>query len=419
MIQAATRFIGRYSHINWALADQTMVSGVNFLTGILLARYLGVEEFGRFTLVWLAVLFVNNIQHTAINSPMMSIGPKQPEAETPAYYGAIIVQQLIFSCVVFFLFYTGVLLSAVVFPEWRVESLALPLAIAATASQLQDFLRRYFFTRGRAAMAFINDTIRYLGQIVLLIWLFTAFEGAMDTAKVIWIIAILAAIATAFGAFFIEPIALNAVVLSNITSRHWHFSKWLTGSALMQWATGNLFIIAAGAILGASAVGALRAAQNLMGLVHILFMGLENIVPSRAARLFHSGGKQALSKYLKKVTLFGGGATAVIAVIAAAVPALWLRLAFGSEFQGYGFILQWWAAIYVLIFLSLPLRAGLRAIEQPRAIFWAYLGMTLFSILAAYPMVENLGLTGAMGGILIANIILISTLLFDLRRRLS
>ena len=52
MNQLAARILSRYSHVNWALADQTMVSGVNFLTGILLARYLGVEEFGRFTLAW-------------------------------------------------------------------------------------------------------------------------------------------------------------------------------------------------------------------------------------------------------------------------------------------------------------------------------------------------------------------------------
>ena len=32
--------------INWALADQAMLSGINFLTGILLARYLGITEFG-------------------------------------------------------------------------------------------------------------------------------------------------------------------------------------------------------------------------------------------------------------------------------------------------------------------------------------------------------------------------------------
>ena len=97
MIQLAARLWTHYSHINWALADQTMVSGVNFLTGILLSRYLGLEEFGRFTLAWMAVLFVNSLQHAAIISPMMSIGPKQPEAEAPAYYGAIVVQQIVFS----------------------------------------------------------------------------------------------------------------------------------------------------------------------------------------------------------------------------------------------------------------------------------------------------------------------------------
>jgi len=37
-----------YSHVNWALADQAMVSGSNFITGILLARTLGIAEFGRF-----------------------------------------------------------------------------------------------------------------------------------------------------------------------------------------------------------------------------------------------------------------------------------------------------------------------------------------------------------------------------------
>ena len=74
----------RHSHVNWALADQAMVSGVYFLTGILLARYLGLEEFGRFTLAWMAVLFANSIQHAMIIAPMMSIGPKQSAAERPA-----------------------------------------------------------------------------------------------------------------------------------------------------------------------------------------------------------------------------------------------------------------------------------------------------------------------------------------------
>ena len=77
MIHLATRLLTRYSQINWALADQAMVSGVNFLTAILLARYLGIEEFGRFALAWMVVLFIVNIQYAMIIAPMMSIDPEK------------------------------------------------------------------------------------------------------------------------------------------------------------------------------------------------------------------------------------------------------------------------------------------------------------------------------------------------------
>ncbi len=159
MLRQATRLIGRHSHVNWALADQAMVSAVNFMTGILVARYLGIEELGRFTLAWMVVLFAYSIQHAAINSPMMSIGPKQAEADAPAYYGAVVFQQLVLGISTFAIVWTGVALSDLVFPEWQVAGLALPLACAAIAFQFQDFLRRCFFTRRRGMIAFTNDAV--------------------------------------------------------------------------------------------------------------------------------------------------------------------------------------------------------------------------------------------------------------------
>ena len=419
MIRTASVLMRRYSHINWAMADQTMVSGVNFLTGILLARYLGIEEFGRFTLVWLTVLFANSIQHATINSPMMSIGPKQNEAEAPAYYGAVIVQQVIFSCAVFLLLFGGVRLSGVVFPEWGVEGLALPLAFAALAFQFQIFLRRYFFTRGRVTAAFANDAIYYLGQIAVLIWLFTSFGEEMDSASVLWVIAIMATVGIVFGAFLVERVEVNAVILRTTNSRHWHFSKWLSGSALMQWTTDNLFIIVAGALLGASAVGALRAAQNLVGVIGILFLGLENIVLVQAARHFHIGGKEPLCYYLKRVALFGGGAAVAISTVLAIAPDLWLRLVFGTEYQGYGYLVQGYAAIYVLIFLSLPISAGLRAMEEARTIFLSQKWGVIFSVFAAYPMAEHFGLAGVVGGFATVILIRVLTQWFSLKKLLN
>ena len=406
MIRLAFRLLAGYRTVKWALVDQAMISGVNFLTGILLARYLGLEEFGRYVLAWMVVMFVNGIQNAAIISPMMSIGPKQPKDEAPAYYGAIIVQQLILCFAVFALVYMGVRSSAVVFPDWRVEGFALPLASVAFALQLQDFLRRYFFTRGRPLAAFANDAIRYLGQIAVLIWLFLSIGDSMDSATVLWVVAVMAAIAVVCGALIVGRLEMNAETLIATTIRHWHYSKWLMVSILVQWVSGSLFTIFPGAILGATAVGAMRAAQNLMAVTHIFTLGMENIVPVRAAEHFHTGGKKALWGYLKRATLFGGITTAVVGAVAAIAPNYWLSLVFGDQYAGYGFLLRWWAIIYLMNYLALPLHSGLRAIEDTRSIFRTYLWTALFSLIAAYPMVEYFGLNGAMSAMFVLVIIM-------------
>ena len=410
MIQSGVRLLGRYSHINWALADQAMVSGVNFLTSILLARFLGIEEFGRFVLAWLAVLFINSLQHAIINSPMMSIGPKQAKKEIPSYYGAIVTQQVIFSFTAALLLYGGVILSGIVFPEWGVEGLALPLTIASLAFHTQDFLRRYFFTRGRASVAFAIDAIRYLGQFVVLICLFKFSPEIMDATNALWVISLTAIVAATTGAFFFERIDFNTLSLRAITGRHWNFSKWLTASALMQWTTVNLFLIGAGVLLGAASVGALKAAQNILGITHIFFQGLENIVPARAASQLHQHGTQALSKYLKKVAIFGGMATAAVGMVASLFPEYWLQLFFGPEYSGNGYLIRWYAVVYLATFFSFSIQAGILALEKSKVIFKSYVYMTLFSIVAVLPLTSQLGLTGVMTGILTVNLVQAFTL---------
>ena len=419
MIQAVARLFSRYSQINWALADQAVISGVNFLTGILLARYLGLEGFGQFTLAWMAVLFVNALQHATIIAPMMSIGPKQPAAELPAYYGAVIVQQVVFSLCGFVVLFAAVEATPLVFPDWGLGGLGLPLASAAVAFQCQDFLRRYLFARGRAAQAFVNDGVRYFGQLAVLTWLFLSFPDRRESESALWVIAGTAAAAAFCGVFLVERIAWAPGALRATAARHWRFSRWLAGSAVMQWVTANLFLLAAGALLGTAAVGALRAAQTLMGPCNILFQGLENVVPARAAWHFQHGGAAALVGYMKKIGLVFGLVTAGIAVVAAAAPDFWLGLAYGGEYVGYGYLVRWYAVVYVIAFLSVPLRAGLRAIAHTPAIFWGNLWMALFSILFAYPLIKYFDLPGVVIGTLLIYSVLITTFLLGLRKRLS
>ena len=403
--------------MNLALIDQTMVSGVNFLTGILFARFLGVKEFGYFTLAWMTVLFVNSIQMAMISAPMMSIGPKQTKEETDSYYGAVVAHQLCFSLLSFGLIFLCIKTSDFFFPTWEIKNLAWPLALAAFFFQNQDFLRRFFFTTNRLWLAFISDGISYLGQIAILIILF--LTTSMNTTKVLFTIASTSAFAIIFVSFPLTKLNWHWENILKVFVYHWNFSKWMTASALLQWTSGNLFIVAAGSILGATAVGAIKAAQNIMGISHILFQGLENIVPVRASFNYTQTGIKGLITYLKKVILWGGIATAIIAFSAGLLPEFWLTLFYGVQYQNFGFILQWYAIIYLLIFVGLPLRAGLRTLETTRPIFMAYVLMTIFTLFTAKDLIFHFGVNGVMFGIIGTQLILQLFLFVALNRTIK
>src|SRR5687767_12270622 len=90
-------FALRHSHLNWTLIDQVVVSGSNFLAAVIVARYLGLEEFGTFSIVLLVVLFFYSFQAALLLSPMLSIGPKQQPQHADRYFGAVVSLQAAFA----------------------------------------------------------------------------------------------------------------------------------------------------------------------------------------------------------------------------------------------------------------------------------------------------------------------------------
>jgi len=405
-----TSFLKKYKKLHWTIVDQGVVSGVNFITGLLIARFLGIEEFGVFALVWMAVLFVNSIQMAMISAPMMTIGPKQSDEERASYYGAVVMNQLIFSISTSTLLWVGVIFSDSINPAWQVAHLALPLAVTLFFVQNQDFIRRLLFTENQPVSALISDIISYLGRVIILILLF--IYSTLTISEVLWIFAGCSTVALVVGFAKTDTMVFNLKQIAFVFKRHWAVSKWMTMSAIMQWTSGNYFIIVAGVLLGPIAVGALKAAQNIIGITHILFQGLENIVPSSASRRFTKNSVKGLKKYLLKVSIWGGSVTTIIALLISLYPYELLKLVYGYQYEAYGNILRWYALIYVLMFFSLPLRFGLRILEDTKPLFISYFSITILSVLLADYFVGNFGLNGVMYGFILMQFIMISILYY-------
>jgi O-antigen/teichoic acid export membrane protein len=382
----------------WALTDQAVVSGTNFLTNVMLIRFMGIREFGVFALAWMSVLFVNSLQTALIVAPMMSIGPKQEEKDRPSYFGAVVFQEIVLVFLCFVLVFAALKVSGNFFPHEGLQQLALPLAVSAFAYQLQDFVRRYFFATRQSRRAFADDVLSYLAQLPILFLLHKA--GHLNSAIALWVMAGTSIIGLVPGWLWMEPIEFHREWIGAISRRHWKFSRWLSASSLLQWTSGNLFVLAAPVYYGAAAAGVLKASQNLMGAANVWYLGLENIVPVETARRLRQGGVRFMLAYTRSILFKWGGLTLLFALVMAVAPGFWLRLFYGPEMAQYGYILRLYALLYLIFFVGGPLRAGLQALEYTVPIFWSYLAMTSFAFAFAFPMAKWLGLTGTMLGLL-------------------
>jgi O-antigen/teichoic acid export membrane protein len=184
--------------------------------------------------------------------------------------------------------------------------------------------------------------------------------------------------------------------LRSVAGEHWNFGKWLLADIMMYWCGSQLVFYVAGHMISASAVGAMSAGQNIVGLANVLFLALENLVPSRAAYLFAQRGEQGLKRYLWRVTLLGGGGTLVIVLIAAIWAEFWLALIYGSGYRGDGWIVAWWGVFYLLGFLQRPISVGLRVLGHTKGIFLGSACSAVVAVSVSYPLIRLAGIQGAM-----------------------
>lgn len=405
-----------YRETNWALVDQGVVSGVNFLTMVLLARMLGVEQFGKFSIAWLVLLFFKSLQAALVVAPMMSIGPKQSEEERAHYYGAVILQQAAIALLTFLLIAAGIWTAALLLFDLGLGGLGLALAAAAATDQLQDFIRRYLYTRERAFAACWNDIICF-GSRTLLLFGMLIFASTSGTVA-LWLIAGSSALAACIGALLIEPVRFDRNFFFRICGHHWSFAKWIFGSAIFRWMSGHLIVFMSGGILGAYAVGAIRSTTNILAPVQVFLLALANIAPVKAARLFHERGASPLLRYLGKLTVAGLAVTAAMAVFGCVFADGIVGLLYGDEYRPYAYLIYWWAAIYLIGCLEFPLEVGLKAIERTRPLFYTVVIEAVFAAATSYLLASYYGLPGVMFGILVVKIIPVSILAASFLRRL-
>lgn len=398
--------ISRHRHANWALLDQSVVSGSNFVIGILLARFLGPEAFGIFVLLQAVMLYVNSYQGALIFQPMLSAAPQLTENERNKYLQGVFAMQLMLTL---FLGLAGTAAAIIAHMLGWINMAGLDAnTIAAVICamfgfQLQDWQRRYFFIREKGRSVFLIDILNYGGQVALLGT--AALSGLLDVSTAFWIIASTSFVSFCMGFIFgrVRPVFSHACAT---LKTGWRTSRDYLVAWQFQWlGSQGVFMVGAGAV-GTEAVGGVRATQNIVGPINILFLAMENFIPIAAARKYKENGLGSMTRYLWKITFLGTALLAPVLLMLALFSVPLISFLYGEEYLSFA-PLVYWQAVYIFIqFYQRQTFFFLRTIKASGIVLRSGIIMAFFSVGIAWfavPQYHAMGLMMALlGGVTVS-----------------
>ena len=382
------------SRRNLTIADQLLVSGSNFATGIILVRGLGLHGFGIFTVAYALILLANSVQLSFICSPMLTLAALRDEGPPRERY-----LRGMFGIQVRFCAAAAVICAAVagVFlwlkPQFEALHLLPVFLLCLVCYLMQDWLRRYYFAAGKAGDAVWNDAISYALQAIVLF----AFmmSGQLTLTTTFWIITLSSGLAVALG------LALERLPFSNAEAREaWRRSRSLSRdlaiASQLQWVVYQGAMLIGAAVLGAEAAGSIRATQNVVGPVNVAYQAMENIVPIKAGEEMRKGGIHRLAKFLLR---FGGQGFVVLAIgflFIGMFSREFLSFFYGHEVAVYGGVLDLQLVYFLLVWPLRQFSYLFRTINRTPSLVIASLLAAVTSLVLIYPCVESFSAMGIM-----------------------
>jgi O-antigen/teichoic acid export membrane protein len=386
----------------WAMGDQALISATNFATMVLLARELSRSAFGAFVLVYSGLLFANSVQAALITQPHQVLGPGRSRRAYDGYTTSAGAQQIVLAAAM-----AGAALCAAAgawAAGWSAAGLFAMLACALVAWQCQEFVRRVFYTEGRAGAVAVNDLISYGGQFAGVAILWRVEELSATTA--LGAVTICFALGAAVGAWQLRHRFVRSVKLLDGTRENWQFGRWLLGSTLAMWTSSQLYPVLTAGFVSVAATGALRAMQTVMGPTHVLLKALDTAFTPTASRAYGEGGAEAVTSLVgamyRATAALMIGYCVLVAVFARPI----LDVLYGGRYNSYSWLLPMLAVSYALVYLYTPVWVALRGMQVSSPMFHAYLASTVVVLTLGIAAVALFGLAGAGAGLIAHGVIL-------------
>jgi O-antigen/teichoic acid export membrane protein len=376
LAEPTPNYSGR-SRILWTFADQGLSSLTNAGLSIVVARTVSDDNFGAFSLALLTFSFIVGLVRAFVGEPFVvrfsSLqGPIRRRGVGDAGGAAVTLGILA----------GGLCLIAATVIHGSTGLALSALALSLPGLMLQDTWRHMFFAAGRPAAATVNDLVWTVLQVILLWILLGGHHDSVFLITLAWG-------ASALVAALVGYVQMGVMPYPSAT---W---EWVqeTKDISVQLGLGftvnmgavNFATYAIGGIVGLAAVGALRAAQVVLGPLNLLFAGFNAFVLPMLARAAGEGERLVRRAVLGSVAL--GSFAAVWVAVMVLLPNKIGHMILGNSWDGASKVML--PSGLVLVAGAIVLGASNSLVALSRA------DLMLRTTLVQGPLMLILGLFGA------------------------
>lgn len=377
----------------WAVLDQVLSSGTNFLPALLLARVLGPTGFGVFSLAFLSWFGALAVVRSALMQPY-TLAASSLEGDawrdvTRRAGGAVVLAGFAWG-VIFAVVAAAVGLSS------DIGRALLVVAVLAPGLVLQEFWRVAAFSASRARTAAANDFCWAVCQVVAFGALLVIGDVTVAGSLIAWGVG--AWVAAGLGA-----VQLSVTPTMNRAALHWARQRaalgaWFTATSttFTMGILGVAVIVAAQT--GNSGLGLFRTVQNLFGPVQLLTIGAESVFLPHLVRAIQRAGDDGVGESRRYSFLMTAAVTAYgLALLAAAHTVL--TGVFGSEFAPATVLVLPTLIAFSIDAVASGAQLQLRAQARGARLLVAQLAATGTRLIAVAALAAAFGLRGAAWGL--------------------
>ena len=384
------------------IADQAIVSAVNFLTGVIIGRTCSKEEFGLYTLGFSIVIFVVNMHTSLIASPYMVYSPRLAGRELRVYTSNTLIHQFCLSALCVAALVIGGKALAAGFGLPGLAPVVLTLAVVIAALTGREYARQFSFAWLNTRVAFLLDACVAIIQLGGL--LFLVSQSELSVCRAYYVSGAACGLA-AVGWLYVQRSRFTMSAAGAVADfrSNWQLGKWNLAGGLANLAGIQAYPWILTHFHGNAATGSLAACLGVVFIANPILIGMSNFLVPKITHSLAQGGPTEVHRVMKKAMLLFFAIMSCFTMVTLCFGGTILRIIYGAKYASLGTVVGVLTLSQSVEVVSLPLVCCLYTMGRPDAGFKSYLLAMLVTFTLGLWLVGSYGIYGVAFSLLAAN----------------